>query len=847
MVLTTPQLDDVLNTLRDDFGTSPGEVFLLFLRNTANNEHQRGVSASIIEYAPEILTAMESHQSLSRVFFDKANESVIRRCTNEVAELSLKVHNYHFNAKTMTEEQIRAYQVGEAVEKTSQLAPVLWKFLMSLLSSDEDISIRRIELARRRHEKRSSSRRKTEQPGDIEMSDDGGEEGGEGDDDDDRCFGGSDDEPDDGIDQAMGRRQKLMKIRGLLCASIFLKSTNQHCNAFQSVVGMFLNATNTPETVREFLSSLGVSITTTSINSAVRSLSTGARKRMEELGRSFRVLFAYDNLDMEMKQSVPTVETEQDNLVHLTTGTMLPLHPDVTQEDLDCSEELWERCPPGKPSGIPWMNLVKIHAKPADDEGLLQRDRFNRWKFLYDLVHHGPEYFRRFKSDLGSAEVLKAVKPHRTFQVPNRTLDLAPSTPATNARAIEELLAQAGIEEPKEGSNAVNIGNQVLLISGDLLTGERIRSLLISRSEEQTPWRRMQFVVYVMGLFHLKMAAAEAIWRIFIRDKNARQDETSLMELLSQIRPQETGKLGSKPGFRRMHEAIEHVGIVLRLDCWRLLAVETNEGCKSLDDFADQKPEWKKLVEMATKLCRTQVAAPDIEETMRSADEEERDAQHENNLIRQQYFLLYEELSYGMNHGDIDRIESCFVPWIMIFAGCGKHKYAAELQRYLEDVHFRYPPGLKEAVRNNILCNPTGEAGKFRGIDWLVEHNNLYIKRIYGGKYSNHTKEHIISQSPLIQVYKDTRMQFEQMFCLEHKTIRHSPPKMTKTFQILAEYMRKEKVNEVVRGRKTKYMVPDVMGEGLATVFKKRGLSNLAEDGEDEELIELQDDGGLDL
>ncbi|KAF9496759.1 hypothetical protein BDN71DRAFT_1548495 [Pleurotus eryngii] len=113
---------------------------------------------------------------------------------------------------------------------------------------------------------------------------------------------------------------------------------------------------------------------------------------------------------------------------------------------------------------------------------------------------------------------------------------------------------------------------------------------------------------------------------------------------------------------------------------------------------------------------------------MCSADEEEHDAQHENNLICQQYFLLYEELLYGMNHGDIDRIESCFVPWIMIFAGCGKHKYAAELQWYLEDVHFRYPPGLN--------THP---------------------------------------------------------------------------------------------------------------IFKKRGLSNLAEDGEDKELIELQDDGGLDL
>jgi hypothetical protein len=28
----------------------------------------------------------------------------------------------------------------------------------------------------------------------------------------------------------------------------------------------------------------------------------------------------------------------------------------------------------------------------------------------------------------------------------------------------------------------------------------------------------------------------------------------------------------------------------------------------------------------------------------------------------------------------------------------------------------------------NILCNPTGKKDGFRGIDWLVEHNNLYIK-----------------------------------------------------------------------------------------------------------------------
>ncbi|KAF7421190.1 hypothetical protein PC9H_011710 [Pleurotus ostreatus] len=750
----------------------------------------------------------------------------------------------------MTEEQLHAYQVEEAVKKTEKLAPTLWGILSSLLSADDEINVRRLNLMRRRHEKQKANKvnvDNTDRDADMDIEDED-----EMDDVDEDTFpDDSDDEPEDGVDQAMERRQKLMNIRGLLCASVLMKSSNQHCNAFQSVVGMFLHATNTPETVREFLSSLGISITTTTINLAVKSLAKNSRTKMKELGKSLRVLFAYDNLDLEMKPLVPTMETEKDHLIHFTTGTMLPLHPSTALADLDCSDMLWERCPPGQAPDVPIAKLLQLHLKPRDANGLNGRARFNRWQFLFDLVHHGPEYFRRFKRDLGEAEAYKIITPtHQTFQVPNQTLDVAPSTPASNARAIEELLAQAGITDPsKNEGNSVDIGNQVLLISGDLLTGERICSLLSSRLEEQTPWRRMQYVVYVMGLFHLKMAAAEAIWRIFIRDKSAREDPTSLMELLSQIRPQETGKLGSKPGFRRMHEAIQHVGIVLRLDCWRILANELFPSCSSLEVFAQRTPTWEEVVDMATRLCKSQVAASDIDSTTRIAKESTRDAQHENSLIRQQCFLLYEELSYAMNHGDIDRTEACFIPWMSIFSACGKHKYAAELKRYLEDVHFRYPEGLKNTVRANILCNPTGQEGKFRGIDWIVEHNNLYIKRIYGGKYSNHSKSHIISQSQLIEVFKDTRIQFEKMFCLDHKTTRHSPPKMVRTFKVLAKYMEREKVNEKVPGRKTKYRIPNVVGEGLAIVYRRHVQGSQAgiDNGDEEELIELQDDGGIDV
>ncbi|KAG1844781.1 hypothetical protein F4604DRAFT_1884396 [Suillus subluteus] len=53
----------------------------------------------------------------------------------------------------------------------------------------------------------------------------------------------------------------------------------------------------------------------------------------------------------------------------------------------------------------------------------------------------------------------------------------------------------------------------------------------------------------------------------------------------------------------------------------------------------------------------------------------------------------------------------------------------------------------------NLLCNPMGKSLSFRPVDWLVERNNLYTKVIFAGTGPNRTIEHIIKQSPLIEVY----------------------------------------------------------------------------------------------
>ena len=72
-----------------------------------------------------------------------------------------------------------------------------------------------------------------------------------------------------------------------------------------------------------------------------------------------------------------------------------------------------------------------------------------------------------------------------------------------------------------------------------------------------------------------------------------------------------------------------------------------------------------------------------------------RDGQKENILLMHQYFLLYEELCWGMNVGDIGRVETLFPPWIYLFKATGKHKYAGQMVTFLTDIHFVYPESLR--------------------------------------------------------------------------------------------------------------------------------------------------------
>ena len=180
--------------------------------------------------------------------------------------------------------------------------------------------------------------------------------------------------------------------------SIMLQSSNQHCNALQSIIGVFLKSCNAPETVCEFLAQAGLLLSVSSINNAITNLSREARIEICELGKSFLSSYAYDNLDIDCKHSVPTLEKSQEMLIHLTSGTMLPLHK-VILNDLNCSNQLWakSRLNPNIPQNaiekVGIVDLMQIHPEEDHPSGLLRDKQFNAWKFLYDLLNYSPEAF----------------------------------------------------------------------------------------------------------------------------------------------------------------------------------------------------------------------------------------------------------------------------------------------------------------------------------------------------------------------------------------------------------------------------------------------------------------------
>ncbi|KAI0694530.1 hypothetical protein BC835DRAFT_1406425 [Cytidiella melzeri] len=582
----------------------------------------------------------------------------------------------------------------------------------------------------------------------------------------------------------MWEQQPMLWSLTITILSQLPHSRYRKSNALQSVMGIFLHSCNTPEKVVKVLTRMGISVSMTSIHRAIHSLKSECFTDIRTLGHTLLVSYAYDNFDVKFSTGIPTVEGPQDTLVHLTSGTLICLEHAVTAHNLRCGNNLWEK------------NLNNPNASNP----------------IQDL-----------RESLTAPDSVEQIPIRRAHQVPLQAMKINQLTVSGNIDALMDMLAQAGVREADaEGETSVDmtdLGDMVQLIHEDLGTMEWVISAMERRAIDLTPTSRLQFVVFVFSLFHFKMAAADAIWRILVSPDSARKDTTSFMAFVTKLRPASSGKLTNNVLFREQHELIGHVGEVLCLDAWRIEA--RRYGYLTLEKRAEAKPTLEAIDKFAVQLVTQYVEGEGTNlYQMKNRLAVQCDKQHENTMRTHHYLLLYEELLYSMNEGNIGCLETMFPPWIQIFRAVGKHKYANRMLLFMHQLYNVYPVGLRRAVRYNMLVNLTGRAHHFRAVDWVAELLNLFIKEMYGGEGSNYTTNCILDKLALVLIYQNSHRVFEQNFLLSGLSYAHGTKNMTATFNDVQQYIQglEESPNKYRAGQEAKYEIPNALDRGAAII-----------------------------
>ncbi len=217
--------------------------------------------------------------------------------------LTYKENGFHFLTAKMNEEQLQSFNIKDLMKRMMTIAPDLWELLETLHAANSQINYQRAWTQKRSKMKHKGTREASHirkgNVSEIEMADVQTALGPDEekywkafDADNIALIEDEEDEPEDLQEQVKSQTEAIMQIvsqnpqfrlalliviqKQVLCMSIMMHSSNRRCNTFQSAVGVFLQSCNAPETLRELLAHMGVSVATMTINSAVKSLSKQA-------------------------------------------------------------------------------------------------------------------------------------------------------------------------------------------------------------------------------------------------------------------------------------------------------------------------------------------------------------------------------------------------------------------------------------------------------------------------------------------------------------------------------------------------------------------------------------------
>ncbi|KAJ3475461.1 hypothetical protein NLI96_g11820 [Meripilus lineatus] len=779
---------------------------LLYALNDGLASRYPFLTEDLGSHATQILSSLNFNSRTHSAVADWTNMLMQNRMASEVALLARRDNGWHFSAINAKADQILGFQIEEMAQVFCQDAPNLWALICALLVKGDEVIGEDEGFSQ---EEMSCEDQDEEEEYWVDQID---EELLLQIQIDEPRLEGSPLKPSSAVIPTKSKlnsqqklRRALVVVKAVSIISICMQSQVQHCNAFQSTMGIFLHSCNAPEKLIKVLAHMGVSISVDSIHRALKSLYVESYHKVRELGQTQLAAFAYDNLDIKFNTLIST------RMIQVMALSISPLDPYSVLTMVSLSRIFDAQIFFGTdPLTIPLQpTLVSLIQLQHTD--------------ILTLLKHGPSILSSLITQLRDPESVESIPVTKLQQVPIPAMDINPGSVPGNIQVLETFLSRCGLGDSLAAKVAntdiIDFSEMVSIVHGDLGCFEKAISGMKRRSVEFTELERLQFVVFVIGLFHMKMAAADAMWRIFMPAKNPSEDPSSFLNLMKKLRPNQYGRIQSSAKFRDQHELVSEVGIVLQLDAWRV-EISRQFG-KSLEEWAISEPSLQEIQEVADVLATRYVAGEGINIWgLRKATPSIRDRQYENILLTHQYLLLYEELSYSLNAGDIGRFETLLPQWISIFRSTGKHKYCNRLLQFMYQLYFVYPEGLRRAIRYNILVNPTGRPHQFRGADWVIELLNLYTKDVYGGSSSNYSKDRVLLESSIVLVLRNCHSNFERNFKLSGLSTAHAKKDMTATFKELQDYIKLHGLNETQPDRRVKREIDDMIATGQSAILQ---------------------------
>ncbi|KAG9078878.1 hypothetical protein FS749_009064 [Ceratobasidium sp. UAMH 11750] len=729
---------------------------------------------SLNRVASTSLATQKTREVMARIARNISAHELI----DEMAGLIEKASGYHYNASHMTAEKILEFSREEIAMDLKDRCPHLWHLVQLLLNTPAA---------------QSATRYLTECMDYLT----------------ELCLdspGTSDDTNSEDLvdvtpipvvrrtqgDKAHIHQSELSIVRGVSVISTLMQSSNARCNRLPTLVGLFTHSTHTPEKVVELLAHAGLSISPSSVNNMVLSISKNAITALKK-GPSDQVkAVAFDNLDINFKTETPTVDY-QGNMAHITTGAIVPVQG-ATHEDMRVSEQIWAKedinpnNPPDscvKPTHKNFVPLLAPMALPPDHpQSLESRMAWHVRKFLLlesvDTLQAKTKEKLRTNLGLPAVDLKRAAPVVKLEQQPVEAMPIDIGSNHGNVTAVENLMRQAGIDD-------AYLEEHVVLMHADLGAGDKVFHAKKSRSIEETPKNRLQYAQFIPGFFHIEMAIVNALWRIYLKHQDTSSgkplDPHSIFYLCGLTRPREIKKLATGPDHRMTHHTVYYTLVALIVEAWSA-AVKAKHGIS----LREWEPQWDEVVEMSREVVRNYVAdlkfSPTHQVSSHSAGNTP-DMANDTTKLFCRDTLLWVIVRHAARHGDVGCLEDVLSFWVLIWKHTGKHKYAEHITRFLLNLQKIWPTGFANIVRKNWLVNPTGKIGGFRGMDWVIELNNLMHKVIHAGGSSNRTLVNILKESPLIEIYRHLYEVIEKTFNMTKSTLHHPEPQMNNTLAML--------------------------------------------------------------